>query len=196
MSEFSSFLSASASGSAPARSGSVRGRLAGAAQSLRFSGFTVLAVVLLVLGVFIVSPNVSAFVEQRQQIRALEREVQTRQQLFEATAKQQNRWKDPNYVRAQARARLFYVVPGEVQLNVIADVPVSEEGVTVPSEGLTRIDNNWARLLALSFVEAGFAVPSPVAEPGPAPEGQELLGSPEEAPADVALLQLLEGGAG
>lgn len=125
------------------------------AASLRFSGFTVLIVALIAGGAVIISPSLSTYVQQRREIAELRASVEQSREAVEAADAERARWQDPTYVRAQARDRLFFVLPGEIQLNVIDDVelPLESTEETVPE--LSRIADVWARSLAASFLSAG-----------------------------------------
>lgn len=125
------------------------------ASSLKFSGFTVLAVVLVLAGAAIVSPSLSTYVQQRREISELRESVRLHQEAVTSIDAERAKWKDPVYVRAQARDRLFYVLPGETQLNVIDDIAMPIESEEETNAKLSRIKSNWARGLAGSFLEAG-----------------------------------------
>ncbi|MBK0418497.1 septum formation initiator family protein [Leucobacter sp. CSA1] len=148
------------------------------ASSLRFSGFTVLIVALVVAGGVIVSPAVSTFVQQRREIAELQQSVKLHRETVADIDAERVKWRDPVYVRAQARDRLFYVMPGETQLSVIDDVPIPVETDDETSAELTRIDRNWARSLVGSTISAGTTDAGPdelagttgPSEPTPAPE--------------------------
>ena len=124
-------------------------------SSLRFSGFTVLVVVLVLAGAVIVSPSLSTFVQQQREISELRESVRVSQEAVDEIDGERAKWKDPVYVRAQARDRLFYVLPGETQLSVIDDIimPVESDEETDPE--LSRIQGNWAEGLVESFLTAG-----------------------------------------
>lgn len=163
------------------------------ASSLRFSGFTVLIVALVIVGAFIVSPTLSTFVQQQREISALRESVrQYRERVNEIDA-ERGRWQDPAYVRAQARGRLFYVLPGETQLSVIDDVVIPADSTEETSDKLTHIDANWARSLLGATLMAGTTdakaedlatdptgtqtTDSPAGDPAAPPEGQTTEGT-------------------
>ncbi|WP_125099481.1 FtsB family cell division protein [Leucobacter chromiireducens] len=129
------------------------------ASSLRFSVFTVLIVGLVLAGAVIVSPSLSTFVQQRREIAELRESVRIHQEAVTEIDAERAKWKDPVYVRAQARDRLFYVLPGETQLNVIDDVTMPIESDEETSDTLSRIETNWAEGLVGSFLSAGTAAP-------------------------------------
>ncbi|UOQ60338.1 septum formation initiator family protein [Leucobacter rhizosphaerae] len=124
-------------------------------SSLRFSGFTVLVVILVLAGAVIVSPSLSTFVQQQREIAELRESVRLSQEAVDEIDAERAKWKDPVYVRAQARDRLFYVLPGETQLSVIDDIIMPVESVEDTDPELSRIQGNWAQGLVVSFLSAG-----------------------------------------
>ncbi|WP_427871002.1 FtsB family cell division protein [Leucobacter luti] len=129
------------------------------ASSLRFSGFTALVVVLVIAGALIVSPSLSTFVQQRREIAELRESVKLHKEAVTEIDAERAKWKDPVYVRSQARDRLFYVMPGETQLNVVDDVVLPVESDEKTSAKLTRVESDWARGIVSSFLSAGTAAP-------------------------------------
>lgn len=156
--------SAGGAGTAPSRTMGVRDWLGG----MRVSGFMVVMLTLVVLGAFVLVPTFSNYVQQRQQIAALERQVQaTVDEVAELEALRE-RWNDPAYITTQARERLYYVQPGEVVYLVdndldAAHVPVEEQPI---SADVTPTHTSWATQLLTSVLWAGLAqttsgVPAP-----------------------------------
>ncbi len=148
------------------------------ASSLRFSGFTVVVVVLVLAGIVIVSPSLSTFVQQRREIAELRESVRQSQEAVNEIDAERAKWKDPVYVRSQARDRLFYVMPGETQLNVIDDIVMPIESDEEPDPELSRMPSNWARSLSASFLSAGTTDAPPVEAPAdaqnvPEPDGAD-----------------------
>lgn len=133
--------------------------LAAWAASLRFSGFTVLIVVSVIAGALILSPNISTFVQQQREISQLRESVRQHREAVENIDEERAQWRDPAYVRAQARDRLSYVLPGETQLSIISDVVLPVESQDETSADLTRVTRNWAKDFAASIIAAGTAVP-------------------------------------
>ena len=129
--------------------------------SLRFSGFTLMLVGLTIAGAVIVSPSVSTFVQQRREISELRESVRLHRESVETIDQERVKWKDPAYIRAQARDRLFYVLPGETQLSVIDDVVIPDVSDDVPSAELTAVERNWAKTLASSVLIAGTTAHTP-----------------------------------
>nr|WP_254628229.1 septum formation initiator family protein [Plantibacter sp. MCCC 1A11337] len=169
--------SASAGSSAPrSRTGSTRTTPArqsdagGWLRSLRLSGFSVLLLGILVLGVVVLAPNLKTFLEQRQQIAALEAGVADTQKQVDAQQAERERWNDQSYVMTQARDRLFYALPGEVSYIIINDVdPASLPTTETPvSDTLVDSQSDWLDGLLSSLVATGYS-PAPVATETPAP---------------------------
>lgn len=129
--------------------------LAAWAASLRFSVFTVIIVVLAIAGALILSPTISTFVQQRREIAELRASVAEHREAVDEIDAEREKWKDPVYIRAEARNRLFYVLPGETQLNVIEDVQLEPDSTEETNAELEEIDENWATGLASSFLVAG-----------------------------------------
>lgn len=124
-------------------------------RSLNFSGFSIIMVLLLVMGVMVVAPGVATLVDQRRQIAQLEQSVREHSQAVDDVEAARDRWKDPAYIRAQARDRLFFVMPGETQLSVIDDVVITEGGEKKLSDQLAEASQDWLKTLAGSVLTAG-----------------------------------------
>lgn len=65
------------------------------------------------LAALIVVTPLSSFIAQQEQIRSLSAELETRHKHISELEQSIALWNDPDYVRAQARDRLGYVIPGE-----------------------------------------------------------------------------------
>ena len=68
----------------------------------------------LVILALLIAPYVRPWLAQRSQLDQGRAEVQQLQQQVAALKVERDRWDDPAYVRAQARARLRMVMPGDV----------------------------------------------------------------------------------
>lgn len=82
---------------------------------------TMLSGVLVVL-VLLLAPYVRPWVTQRSQIAEGDEQVRELQREVEELTAERRRWNDPAYVRAQARERLHFVMPGETGYVVLDDV--------------------------------------------------------------------------
>lgn len=152
----------------------VRGWLGG----IRLSGFMVIMLSLVVLAAFVLVPTIGTYVNQRQQIAALEAAVQLSQEEVAALEQERDRWSDAAYITTQARERLYYVKPGEVVYLVDNDLPPEDLPVEQRevSETLEVTRTDWMAQLVSSVTEAGLA--QTVAAP--------TIGIPDEAPTPSA----------
>lgn len=128
------------------------------AGGIRFSAFTAIMLGLVVLAVFVLVPTVGTYLAQRQQIAALQASVQLTVDDVAALQQQKDRWADPAYVTSQARARLYYVHPGEVVYLIDDDLPASslpaEQGPV--SDQVVETKADWMAQLVRSVTGAGL----------------------------------------
>jgi hypothetical protein len=61
------------------------------------------------------------YLAQKSQIAQLESDQAAQRRLIAAKSQELQKWQDPEYLRAQAREKLFYVRPGETPLLVLYD---------------------------------------------------------------------------
>ncbi|MGI9156771.1 MAG: FtsB family cell division protein [Marmoricola sp.] len=80
-----------------------------------------MAVLTVVVAVLVVSyaSSMRAYVQQKGHIDALRAQIASSQQDISSLQREKARWQDKAYVRAQARARLDWVLPGEIAYQVI-----------------------------------------------------------------------------
>lgn len=95
-----------------------RGQLAGL---MGMSLARKLVAVLVVLGIlaFPFVQSLRVYYSQQAQAAQARQEIASSQQQIGDLNDEVSRWKDPNYVKAQARSRLGWVVPGEIGYKVI-----------------------------------------------------------------------------
>lgn len=140
-------------------------------RNIRVSGFAVMMLGLLVLAIIVLAPNLKIFIEQRQQIAALEEAVAKDQATVEQLDEDLARWEDPAYIEAEARDRLYFMYPGESTYLVIDD---TAEQLEVPQTPITdqiqttRVD--WLRAVLSSVYAAGLTQATPDELPTPAGE--------------------------
>ena len=131
-------------------------------RTLRFSGFTVIALGLLALAGVVLAPNLRLLVEQQQQIAALERSVADGRTQVADLQSELGRWSDPAYIEAQARQRLLFVYPGEYSYIVTNPLDEDEAGTSAPPVSnqlqTTRVD--WLGALLASGYGAGLTTAS------------------------------------
>lgn len=133
----------------------VRGWLGG----IRLSGFMVIMLGLVVLGVLVLVPTIGTYLDQRARIDALADAVQVTQQEIDDLQAQSERWRDPAYITTQARERLYYSNPGELVYLVAndlsaADLPTDEAPI---SDDVEQTQTDWMAQFVRSLTEAGAA---------------------------------------
>ena len=77
----------------------------------------------------VLAPPIQHYFTQRAQINALRAQVDGDRAALEAARLELMRWQDPDYVKAQARERLHFVMPGERQY-IVTGTPDGEGEVT------------------------------------------------------------------
>ncbi len=109
---------------------SLRRSLEGFAEKRGISTRLLILFIVLFAVAVTLAPPTQHYFAQRAQISALEADVESnKKKLLEARAELQ-RWRDPDYVRDQARERLHFVLPGERQYIIL--------GVTSQVNGSTQ----------------------------------------------------------
>ncbi|GAA3289874.1 septum formation initiator family protein [Arthrobacter citreus] len=110
-----------------------------------FSGrLLVLAMVTLVITVLL-APSVNTYLHQRSDIAALEAEIAAQKETSRDLEAQLDRWEDPNYIKQQARERIFLVMPGETRYLVKGEhgVENAEQQAQEEAEDLQWVDALW-----------------------------------------------------
>ena len=102
------------------------------------------------------APPIKNYFTQRAQISALESQLSSDYAALEAARQELMLWKDPEYIKSQARERLHFVMPGERQYIVTG----GEEGVD-PSATTAKVVDGlpegqpWYIRMIASISEAG-----------------------------------------
>ena len=110
-----------------------------------FSGrLLVLAMVTLVITVLL-APSVNTYLHQRSDIAALEAEIAAEKETSRSLESELDRWEDPNYIKQQARERIFLVMPGETRYLVKGEhgVENAEQQAQEEAEDLQWVDSLW-----------------------------------------------------
>jgi cell division protein FtsB len=95
----------------------------------RGSGRTFSLVAIFFIFALVLAPPIQHYFTQRAQINALQAQVESDRSALEAARLELTRWQDPEYVKAQARERLHFVMPGERQY-IVTGTPNSNGEVT------------------------------------------------------------------
>lgn len=128
---------------------------------VRGSGFTLLIMGIMILAVVVLAPSIKTFVEQRAQIAELQQSVDDAKADAQDLDGEQARWSDPAYIRAQARDRLYYVMPGEISYLVLNDVTVAADDDSTVSDTLQQTSTDWVQSLLSSVVVSGSGEQTP-----------------------------------
>jgi cell division protein FtsB len=127
-------------------------------SNIRVSGFTVMMLGLVVLGVIVLAPSLKLLIQQRSQIASLERSVAQQKHDVSSLKTQVARWDDPAYIEAQARNRLLFVFPGEYSYLVIPQSGISEGQDGTPiSKTIQTTHTDWVKALTSSILQAGLS---------------------------------------
>ena len=111
---------------------------------------TVLIVVFVALALAYTYP-LRVYLAQESQIAQLEADQAAEQKVIAEKSAELDKWKDPEYVRAQAREKLFYVRPGETPLLVLNDPAgaARDAGKAAPAAAPDRwYDTLWSSVRA------------------------------------------------
>ncbi|MCM6764328.1 septum formation initiator family protein, partial [Rathayibacter sp. ZW T2_19] len=139
---------------------------------VRGSGFTLLVMGIMIMAVVVLAPSVKTFVEQRAEIAELQRTVDAAKTQAQNLDEERSRWSDPAFIRAQARERLYFVMPGEVSYLVLDDIAVAQQAEQPASDSVQETPVDWAGSLLSSIAVAGLGEPTTEelapAEPAPA----------------------------
>ena len=102
------------------------------------------------------APPIKNYFTQRAQISALKSQVATDRTALETARAELELWKDPNYVKSQARERLHFVMPGERQYIVTGtkEDPTQSDSTKVVS--LLPEGAPWYTRLIASVTESGL----------------------------------------
>lgn len=106
-----------------------------------FTGRAAVFAIVVVIVVATVALPMRAWFAQRAQIDKLTSQVNEAQAAVAQLQTQQERWRDPAYVAAQARSRLHFVKPGEVGYIVLGED--SSPDVTSPSAPASAGPSTW-----------------------------------------------------
>jgi cell division protein FtsB len=82
------------------------------------SRFVALSVVFFIIALTI-APPMQRYFSQRAQISAVEAQIGASKERLKNAEAELARWRDPAYVKSQARNRLHFVLPGERQYIVV-----------------------------------------------------------------------------
>jgi cell division protein FtsB len=127
-------------------------------RSIRFSGFSIMVLSLMVLFIVVLAPGLKIYLEQRQQVAELKAAVAAQEADIDSLQDERARYNDPAYLKAEIRDRLFYVMPGETSFLVIDDLGQAAPAESVPvSEDIQETRVDWVSTLFGSVMAAGLS---------------------------------------
>jgi cell division protein FtsB len=140
---------------------------------LNLSGQALVLIAIGILAVVTLAPRVQIWYEQRVTAADLAHQnEETRKNLIQMK-EDLKRWDDPVYIRAQARNRLFYVMPGEISFTVmdadkvnsgdrsgtVGAALAASRNTTSLSKKVSTTKSNWTENLVETVVRAGLEQP-------------------------------------
>jgi hypothetical protein len=125
-----------------------------------------------VLAVLMVSyaSSLRAYLQQRQELMSLQHQIDSSTQSIARLEREKRRWNDPAFVRAETRARLGWVLPGEIAFRVIGenDKPLGQHD-SLPDPGAVSDASRpiwwktaWGSMEAAGNPQEKSDVPQPV----------------------------------
>ena len=124
-------------------------------SSKKSSGRAMTFGIVLFILAWTLAPPAQRYFAQRAQINAIKAQVSANKTALEEAAKELALWRDPEYIKSQARERLHYVFPGERQY-IVTDQ--SESNVVAPKTAVAKnIPQGlpWYDRLIASITETG-----------------------------------------
>jgi cell division protein FtsB len=140
----------------------------------RLNSYTLALLAVILIGMFTLAPSVQIWYEQQRQIADYRALVEQAKENLEGMQQERLRWDDEVYIRAQARDRLYFVMPGEVSFLVMdaEGIDLSDTSGTVgamlaeqrKSSGFSlevlASKKNWVEALLESTLRAGLEEPN------------------------------------
>jgi cell division protein FtsB len=140
----------------------------------RLNSYTLALLAVILIGMFTLAPSIQIWYEQQREIADYRALVVQAQENLEGMQQERLRWDDEVYIRAQARDRLYFVMPGEVSFLVMdaEGINLSDTSGTVgamlaeqrKSSGFSlevlASKKNWVEALLESTLRAGLEEPN------------------------------------
>jgi cell division protein FtsB len=131
-------------------------------RNFRLSGFALSMLGLIVAALLVLAAPLKTLVEQRQQIAQLEASLAQAQDAVDDLNEEVARWEDPAYIEAQARERLYYILPGDVSYLIIGHDDAGGGNDQLPiSDEIQTTQTDWVGGLLSSVYAAGLTDATP-----------------------------------
>lgn len=115
-----------------------------------FSGRLLALGIVMVVITVLLAPSVRTYLQQRSEIAALQAEITREQQTGQELQETLDRWEDPAFIKAQARERIFLVMPGETRYLVKGEdgvQEIEEQASAEAPQDLEWVDALWDSVL-------------------------------------------------
>lgn len=116
------------------------------ARGLRFDSRSITLALVVVIGIISLAPQAQVLITQQQSLADMRAQVARAEQAVKDMKTERKRWDDPVYIRAQARDRLYYVMPGEVSYLVMDANGISQSDTTGTVGAMLAARNNNAQI--------------------------------------------------
>lgn len=116
--------------------------------------------IVLLVAFVVLAPTLRHAVEQQEQLRQLNADIEAEQERNLALERELEQWQDPIFVQAQARDRLGYIMPGEQTFRVVDPEHILGEAAEAePEEGgaVAMLEAPWYVSVWESVTMAGEA---------------------------------------
>lgn len=145
------------------RPSSLRGALDGFAEKRGISTRLLILFIVLFAVAVTLAPPTQHYFAQRAQISALEADVESNRKKLEEARAELQRWRDPEYVKSQARDRLHFVLPGERQYIILGVNTQLDDGTSTaaPINQDFPIGVPWYSRVISSITSVGVGVATP-----------------------------------
>lgn len=128
--------------------------------------FITFAIVLVIVALTVYTP-LTSFIRQHNEIKTTEESIAALQAEQDSLNAQASWWEDDNYVKQQARSRLFYVEPGQTPYLVVGLDGTSALADDTSAAAKTAPEDPWTTKLWGSFqMASGQDAPEPDASSG------------------------------
>lgn len=116
-----------------------------------FSARWLATLAVLIIGVLAASGTISRYFNQSAEIASVQENISSLQAENKDLKQQQSWWKDDNYVKQQAKGRLFYVNEGETPYVVVGTDFTSGIPDETSADAMTAPEDSWTKKLWDSF---------------------------------------------
>ncbi|GAA1751647.1 septum formation initiator family protein [Rothia terrae] len=116
-----------------------------------FSARWLATLAVLIIGVLAASGTISRYFNQSAEMASVQESISSLQDENNDLKQQQSWWKDDNYVKQQAKGRLFYVNEGETPYVVVGTDFTSGIPDETSADAMTAPEDSWTKKLWDSF---------------------------------------------